>query len=96
MLFSLLFLINACSTIPKSGLTKRSVPERNSKIKLRKDLAQYARQFKGVRYKYAGKTPKTGFDCSGFTSYVYREFDIVVSPGSKSVSYTHLTLPTKA
>ena len=83
MLFSLLFLINACSTIPKSGLTKRSVPERNSKIKLRKDLAQYARQFKGVRYKYAGKTPKTGFDCSGFTSYVYREFDIVVSPGSK-------------
>jgi len=83
MLFSLLFLINACSSIPKSGMARKSVPKRSSKVELRKDLAQYARKFKGVRYKYAGKTPKTGFDCSGFTSYVYRKFDIIVSPGSK-------------
>jgi len=83
MLFSFLFLINACSSISKSGLTKKSVPKRSTKTKLRTDLAQYAKQFKGIRYKYAGKTPKTGFDCSGFTSYVYRKFDIIVSPGSK-------------
>ena len=83
LLFGFLFLINACSSIPKSGITKKSVPEKSTKTQLRKDIAQYAKRFKGVRYKYAGKTPKTGFDCSGFTSYVYRKFDIIVSPGSK-------------
>jgi cell wall-associated NlpC family hydrolase len=26
----------------------------------------------GIKYTYGGKTPETGFDCSGFVSYVFR------------------------
>ena len=37
------------------------------------EIADYALQFVGYRYVYGGSSPK-GFDCSGFTSYVYRQF----------------------
>jgi cell wall-associated NlpC family hydrolase len=46
---------------------------------LREDIAGYARQFKGTTYREAGKTPETGFDCSGFTGYVMRNYDILLS-----------------
>lgn len=49
---------------------------------LRADVASYALQLQGSRYKYAGKSPRTGFDCSGFTSYVLQKFDIPLSPAS--------------
>ncbi len=37
------------------------------------EIADYALQFLGCRYVYGGSSPK-GFDCSGFTSYVYKQF----------------------
>lgn len=38
-------------------------------------LIAYAKQFQGVPYVWGGSTP-SGFDCSGFTSYVYRHVGI--------------------
>lgn len=35
----------------------------------------YAKKFKGVRYVYGGESPK-GFDCSGFTQYVYKSMGV--------------------
>lgn len=39
-------------------------------------VVAYAKQFIGTKYTYGGSTPATGFDCSGFTSYVYKHFGV--------------------
>ncbi|NTV62895.1 MAG: SH3 domain-containing protein [Oscillochloris sp.] len=39
------------------------------------DVAGYAVQFVGYRYRWGGSSPG-GFDCSGLTSYVYRQFGV--------------------
>lgn len=40
------------------------------------DVASYAVQFVGYRYVWGGTSPRTGFDCSGLTGYVYRQFGV--------------------
>lgn len=41
----------------------------------RASLVKYARHFLGVPYVYGGSTP-SGFDCSGFTRYVFAHFGV--------------------
>lgn len=55
----------------------------NKESSLRKNIADYARQYLGARYSYAGKSPQTGFDCSGFTHFVMSKFDISLSSSSR-------------
>jgi len=40
------------------------------------DVAGFAVQFVGSRYVWGGSSPSRGFDCSGLTSYVYRQFGV--------------------
>jgi peptidoglycan DL-endopeptidase CwlO len=42
----------------------------------RPDVVAYAMQFLGVPYRWGGSDPSTGFDCSGFTQYVYAHFGV--------------------
>jgi cell wall-associated NlpC family hydrolase len=39
-------------------------------------VIEYAKKFLGTKYVYGGNSPEEGFDCSGFTKYVYRHFDV--------------------
>ena len=41
-------------------------------------VVEYAKQFLGSKYVYGGTTP-SGFDCSGFTQYVYKHFGISIN-----------------
>lgn len=38
-------------------------------------IVSLAKQYMGVRYSYGGASP-SGFDCSGFTMYIYRQFSV--------------------
>ena len=39
------------------------------------DLVSYACQFQGVPYVWGGTSP-SGWDCSGFVQYVYRQYGV--------------------
>lgn len=76
---------------PKPSTTTPSKPSTTTPSKpystapttpFRQKIVDYGQKFVGTPYKYAGKTPKTGFDCSGFTSYVLDEFGVTASPAS--------------
>ena len=56
---------------------------------VRSQVLDYASTFLGVPYVYGGSSPK-GFDCSGFTSYVYKHFNVSL-PHSSASQYTRVT-----
>ena len=55
----------------------------SKEIALRNKIVEFADNFVGTPYTSAGKNPKTGFDCSGFTSYVLSQHNIKLSPASR-------------
>ena len=46
-------------------------------------VVEYSKQYLGCKYVAGGSSPEGGFDCSGFTSYVYKHFGISLSRSSK-------------
>ena len=53
---------------PEAGLSSATGTE------LGKEIAAYALQYVGTPYKWGGKSPETGFDCSGFVQYIFGQF----------------------
>ncbi|MDR2421091.1 MAG: C40 family peptidase [Oscillospiraceae bacterium] len=45
-------------------------------------LVDFALQYVGYDYQYGGSSPKSGFDCSGFTSYVFKNFGVTLTRNS--------------
>jgi peptidoglycan DL-endopeptidase CwlO len=62
------------------------VPDKNndpsetsiSASNIRDEVVSYAKQFIGVKYVWAG-CDESGFDCSGFTSYVLKKYGLLIS-----------------
>jgi lipoprotein Spr len=48
----------------------------------------FARSLKGIPYKYGSTNPARGFDCSGFITYVFNHFGIIVP--RQSVDFTRM------
>ena len=53
----------------------------NENLQLINDLLDEAHKYIGTGYRRGGKTPK-GFDCSGFTGYVFRQFGMQLGASS--------------
>lgn len=62
-----------------------------SKSDIGDEVVEYAKQYLGYSYVSGSASPKTGFDCSGFTKYVYSNFDYKLG----STSYAQSTEGTE-
>jgi len=67
-----------------------------TEARLRDDIVRYALRLRGTGYRYAGKEPATGFDCSGFTSHVLSQFNIRVSPASALQAREGVSVPLES
>lgn len=67
---------------PDVNAVQDNVSVQDSTVVLRDSIVDYAKTFLGTPYKYACASP-SGFDCSGFTWYVYHNFRIDVPRSSK-------------
>jgi cell wall-associated NlpC family hydrolase len=55
-------------------------------IMQRNQVVDFASRFKGSKYQYGGKTPESGFDCSGLIYYTFRHYNYHMQAGSVSQS----------
>ena len=56
--------------------------EQNSRNSIIDQVINYAYRFRGTPYRYGAMSPR-GFDCSGFTSYVFKRFGIQLDRSSR-------------
>ena len=73
--FLITFASFAASTA-SAAVTAGKERVQRKKATIAADAAALAQQFLGLRYRYGGFSPRTGFDCSGFVMYVYGRLGI--------------------
>lgn len=50
----------------------------------RSEIVSFAKKYLGTKYKYGGRSPSVGFDCSGFVYYVFKNFGYTLNPGASN------------
>ena len=50
-------------------------------------IVDTAMQYQGVRYRWGGTSPESGFDCSGLVYYVYKQNGITLNRVAQSMAY---------
>ena len=88
--FALLFLVLVAFIAARAGGAlgaETRVTHATAVAREQAQIVKYARKFIGVRYTYGGTSPSTGFDCSGFTRFVYAHFGIDL-PHYSGAQYT--------
>lgn len=58
----------------------------NDQQELRSEITTSAEKYLGVPYKDNGKTPQTGFDCSGYVSYIFNLHNIIYKGSASQMS----------
>lgn len=73
-------LMQITSGYSAAANVKTVVPDANAP--LAQQVVDLALTYVGYNYVYGGASPSTGFDCSGFTSYIYKQFGISLTRSS--------------
>lgn len=68
----------------KSETTTTVKEEKNTSKVTGDDIVTFAKKYLNYKYVSGGSSPSTGFDCSGFTKYVYNHFGYTLSRSSKA------------
>lgn len=69
-------LLNACSIAPPQPDAEPARPAASNPLAISEagnEVAFYALDLIGIGYRFGGKNPQAGLDCSGMVSYVYRQ-----------------------
>ena len=74
-LISLLFFITLSSFNLKKE--KKQIQNNPTQTEINRDsIIAYAKKYLGTPYLYASSNPQKGFDCSGFVTYVFKNYGI--------------------
>jgi cell wall-associated NlpC family hydrolase len=58
------------------------------------EILMNALSLTGIKYKYGGVSPETGFDCSGFVRYVFQQAtDLTLPHGARALSQLGQAVP---
>lgn len=70
------------NTTTEEPVKEETTTETNQTSGTGAEVVEYAKQYLGYKYVAGGSSPSTGFDCSGFTTYVYKNFGISLNRSS--------------
>ena len=90
--FFLVFALSECITVGKAHTPKQQDSTQLSEQ--RQKLVEVAKELVGTPYRYGG-TDKRGFDCSGFTSFVFNKVNVNLSRTSGSQALEGRKVPLK-
>lgn len=75
------FVSAASTSTTNSSRSTQAATIDESDNSLISQVVEYAKKFVGVKYVYGGKSP-SGFDCSGYVGYVFKNFGIKLNSSS--------------
>lgn len=73
----------AATTVKKPTVSRGTKTASLPSAEKAQEIINYSKQFMGVKYVFGGASPK-GFDCSGFTMYVFNQFGISLPHSAKA------------
>lgn len=94
MLKKYFFLLLIISAITSCTTTKHGMSGDMSTKTLQKEIVDYGLRYLGKPYRYGGKGPKY-FDCSGFTSFVFKKFGYNLGSSSASQDRQFTSIKSK-
>jgi cell wall-associated NlpC family hydrolase len=80
-----LSVLSSCKSTKTASRKTTKTEVRKPILKQANAIVEYAKKFKGVKYKYGGTTKK-GMDCSGLIYTTFKAHDIVMPRTTKDLS----------